>query len=167
MGRKARRVTGGEEFSQLLNVIAGDTGIEVARAGVYAGAGVLADAVKAEIRDLPEQEGYMVPGYLRNVVSSYDKQQLELHMGISHIYHDADKASAYVGFSGYTDKPTKKYPNGVPIPLLARSIESGSSVRVKNAFVRRAYNKSKTAVQAAAVEAGQRAMDEDIKKNGG
>lgn len=167
MARRARRVTGGEEFSQLLNAVAGDTGIEVARAGVYAGAGVLADAVKAEIRDLPEQEGYMAPGYQRNVISSYDKSQLEQHMGISHIYHDGDKASAYVGFAGYTDKPTKKFPQGVPVPLLARSLESGSSVRRKNSFVRRAYNKSKTAVQAAAAEAGQRAMDEGIKRNGG
>ena len=48
-----------------------------------------------------------------------------------------------VGFAGYGTFPTKKYPKGVPNALLARSVESGSSVRKKAPFVRKAVNKSR------------------------
>ena len=48
------------------------------------------------------------------------------------------------GFAGYMEEgKSKKYPNGLPIPLLARSIESGSSVRQKHPFVRAAVKSSR------------------------
>lgn len=40
------------------------------------------------------------------------------------------------GFDGYGSKPTKAYPKGIPNQLLARAVESGSSVRKKTPFVR-------------------------------
>lgn len=41
-----------------------------------------------------------------------------------------------VGFEGYGSFPTKTYPQGVPNALIARAVESGSSVRQKSPFVR-------------------------------
>lgn len=153
---------GGEEFSALLNKAA-DKAVTCMKVALYAGAGVLADAVKNEIRDLPEESGYMRPGKKRNVVGTWDKAILEQRLGISHIEATGDKASVVVSFAGYNGRPTKAYPNGVPIPLIARSIESGSSVRQKNPFMRRAYNKSKTEAQRVTQEAGERALSEEIK----
>ena len=44
------------------------------------------------------------------------------------------------GFDGYGSKKTKAYPKGIPNQLLARAVESGSSVRRKTPFVRPAVN---------------------------
>ena len=160
---KVKGVKGGDEFSALLNDLAGDQVIPVMKAAVYAGVGVLADAIKAEIRSLPEQAGFMPKGKKRNVIDKHDKQKLEQRLGVSHIEATGDKADAVVSFSGYNDRPTKKYPQGVPIPLIARSIESGSSVREKNPFIRRAFNNAKSKAQQTAIDAGQKKLNELIK----
>lgn len=159
---KVRGVKGGEEFSALLNMAA-DNAITVAKSAVYAGAGVLADAIKAEIRELPEESGYMQKGHKRNVIGTWDKAILEQRLGVSHIEATGDRADAVVSFAGYNGRPTKKYPNGVPVPMIARSIESGSSVREKNPFIRRAYNNSKSKAQQVAIDAGHTKLNELIK----
>lgn len=159
---RVRGVKGGEEFSALLNMAA-DQAVTVAKYAVYAGAGVLADAIKDEIRELPEESGYMPEGKKRNVVGTWDKEILQQRLGVSRIESTGDGANVVVSFAGYNGRPTKKYPNGVPIPMIARSIESGSSVRQKNPFIRRAYNKSKTQAQQKAIDAGQQKLNELIK----
>ena len=160
---RVKGVKGGEEFSAMLNNLAGDQVIPVMKSAVYAGVGVLADAIKAEIRSLPEQQGFMPKGKKRNVIDKHDKRKLEERLGVSHIEATGDKADAVVSFSGYNDRPTKKYPQGVPIPLIARSIESGSSVREKNPFVRRAFNNAKSKAMQTAIDAGQKKLNELIK----
>ena len=162
MAAKARTVKGGEDFSALLN-LAADNAITVEKAAVYAGIGVLADAIKDEIRDLPVESGYMPKGKRRNVIGTWDKDMLEKRLGVSHIEATGDKADAVVSFAGYNGRPTKKYPNGVPVPLIVRSIESGSSVREKNPFIRRAYNKAKSKALQTAIDAGQTKLNELIK----
>lgn len=160
---KFKGVKGGEEFSALLAGLSGDAAVDVMKSAVYAGVGVLADAIKDEIRDLPEQGGYVKVNEKRNVVSPWSKSMLEQRLGISRIEATGDGANVVVSFAGYNGRPTKKYPNGVPIPLIARSIESGSSVRQKNPFIRRAFNKAKTQAQQKAIDAGQQKLNELIK----
>lgn len=159
---RVRGVKGGEEFSALLNMAA-DNAITVAKSAVYAGVGVLADAIKTELRELPEESGYMQKGHKRNVIGTWDKAILEQRLGVSHIEATGDKADAVVSFAGYNGRPTKKYPNGVPVPMIVRSIESGSSVREKNPFIRRAYNNAKSKAQQAAIDAGHTKLNELIK----
>lgn len=65
-----------------------------------------------------------------------------------------------VGWDGYGSHPTKAYPQGIPNQLLARAIESGSSVRQKIPFVRPAVKAS----QKQALEAMGRVIDEDTRK---
>lgn len=160
---RIKGVKGGEEFSALLNGLAGDQAITVMKAAVYSGVGVLADAIKAEIQSLPEDNGFKPNGVKRKVVDAHDKRMLQERLGVSRIEATGDKANAAVSFSGYNDRPTKKYPQGVPIPLIARSIESGSSVREKNPFIRRAFNAAKTKAQQKAIDAGQEKLNELIK----
>lgn len=66
-----------------------------------------------------------------------------------------------IGFDGYGSKPTRKYPKGVPIPLTARSIISGTSFRPKNNFVRRAVNRKK---KKKAIERMDEVINERFKK---
>lgn len=52
------------------------------------------------------------------------------------------------GFDGYGSFPSKGYPNGLPNALLARAVESGSSVRQKTPFVRPAVNATRKKAEA-------------------
>lgn len=52
------------------------------------------------------------------------------------------------GFDGYGSKPTRAYPKGIPNQLLARAVESGSSVRQKTPFVRPAVNATRKKAEA-------------------
>lgn len=160
---KGKLAKSGDDFSGLLQGLAGDQAIAVMKAAVYAGVGVLADAIKTEIQNLPEESGYMPKGKKRNVVGTNDKKMLQERLGVSRIDATGDKADAVVSFNGYNGRPTKKYPQGVPIALIARSIESGSSVRVKNPFIRRAFNAAKSNALQKAIDAGQDKLNELIK----
>jgi len=55
-----------------------------------------------------------------------------------------DGINVHIGFYGYdSDKKTKKYPNGVPIPLIAMAREYGSTKtgEAKKPFFRKSFNK--------------------------
>ena len=146
------KITGLEDFQNTLRAL-GDQAERVMKAAVYAGADVMVQTVKEEIQALPVQNGYMPPGVLRNEVSDQEKAALLSHIGIAKMDFDGGRVSTAIGFDGYTDYTTRKYQKGVPVAMLARSIESGSSVRRKNPFLRRAGKKAKERAQAAMVQA--------------
>lgn len=150
-------------LARLADENSGYGAVVVMKAACYVGAEALANAIKAEVDKLPEDSGYKLNGIKRNVIDEHDKQMLQRRLGVSKIESTGDRASVAVGFNGYNDRPTEKYPRGVPIPLIARSIESGSSVREKNPFIRRAFNAAKSKAQQAAINAGQDKLNELIK----
>lgn len=133
---------------------------DAARAAVAAGAGVLADAVRQRLEALPEDDNrYLVPGDLFKGVPKEQKQDLLDSLGITPVKQDANLTyNAAVGFDGYGSTPTKTYPKGLPNQLLARSIESGSSVRRKTPFFRKAVDAS----EEAALEAMQAELDKHL-----
>lgn len=152
-------IQGLDDFSMRLQSLA-DHGEAVAKQAVYAGAGTMVEAIKAEINALPEQQGYMPTGEKRNVVTRDEKAALLSHIGIAKMDSTGGKVATAIGFEGYSEHATKKYPSGVPVPLIARSIESGSSVRRKIPFLRNAANKAKAAVENAMREAAEKAFEE-------
>lgn len=136
---------------------------------VKAGADPVADEIRNRLVKLPHQRfvrlGYWSGGRRRFRVSHGDmktqrllmgktsviekfravptgqKKDLLDSMGITPIRRDKRGfVHVKVGFDGYGSFPTKTYPDGVPNALLARSVESGSSVREKTPFVRPAVN---------------------------
>lgn len=152
-------VKGLDEFKFSTDQISG--GFQaVASAAVYAGAGEMVECIKTAINSLPTQNGYMKSGDKRNVVTADEKKDLVEHVGISHFDTTGGSVTAAIGFNGYSRHHTAKYPNGVPIPMIARSIESGSSVRQKNPFLRKAVNSNKEAISRAMQEAAQKKLEE-------
>lgn len=135
---------------------------EIIKKAVYNGAGVVADAIRSNISNLPGTSfRHLKDGEKFDGVPEEQKQALLDGLGISPIESD-DKGNvnAKIGFDGYGATPTKKYPLGLPIPMIARSVESGSSVRVKTPFVRPAVKSS----QNAAEKAMEEIVNEEIKK---
>lgn len=135
---------------------------QVAGKAIYAGAKVVADKIKSNVNTLPEESfRYLRDGDKFSGVPDEQKKDLADSFGIASI--DVDKNGDYntkLGFDGYGRRPSDKYPKGLPNQLLARAIESGSSVRRKHPFVRPAVTATKRAAQA---EMG-RVIDEESKK---
>lgn len=154
MGRLS--VSGLDEFSRQLEAL-GAAADGIAKHAVYEGAAVGRAAIAAEIRALPEERSrYIRPDSARklNVVTPEEKADLLDHLGFSRIETANGKTTVSVSFDGYSARTaTKKYPRGVPVVLVARSIESGSSVRNKHPFVRNAIRKSSEKIQAAMKDA--------------
>lgn len=151
----------GDEYALKLSKLA--TGSEeIAKKAVYAGAKVVADAIKANIQALPyDKYRLLKKGERFTGVSNKQKNDLATSFGITPIERDGNGDwNAKLGFDGYGSEPTKKYPKGLPNQLLARAIESGSSVRAKRPFVRPAVNATKRQAQA---EMG-RVVDEETQK---
>lgn len=111
---------------------------------VKAGAGVIADAVRSNLQALPVNNGYAPPGELLQGVTSVQKAGLNAGLGISPLRKGGNVYDRKVGFDGYNGQKTKKYPNGQPNSVIARSVCSGTSFRAKNDFVGRAVRSKRS-----------------------
>ena len=99
---------------------------------VAAGAAVVADQIKANLEALPEEEFRKLgEGEIFHGLPTGQKRDLVDSFGLTPIEKDKNGfIHTKAGFDGYGS-----YPEGIPNQLLARSAESGSSVRQKTPFV--------------------------------
>lgn len=130
---------------------------------VYAGAAVVADAVKDAIRALPVGSGHAAQGELVDTVTLPQKEGLLDGFGISKMRDDNGFVNVKLGFDGYNSVKTKKYPNGQPNALIARAVNSGTSFRKKTRFVDKAVNASKKTAEAAMDAACSREIEKIMK----
>lgn len=116
---------------------------KMAGAAIYQGAAILADQLRANIEALPERPRSSKKGEMVKGVTKQQKQALLDHMGISKMQNVDGTYDIKIGFEGYDDDKTKSYPNGHPISMIARSVESGTSFLQKTPFIRPASQKAK------------------------
>ena len=131
--------------------------------GVYAMGSVVADAVRANLQALPTvSNAANVATYKKGLsrLSDVEKQGLLDGFGVSPMQDDNGYKNVKLGFDGYNNVKTKKYPNGQPNALIARVTESGSQFRKKTPFIRTAVNASRTR----ALQAGKDAVDEALEQ---
>lgn len=129
---------------------------------VYEMAKVVADRVRENIESLPAQPKGQITFREGNRVysrlSQEEKEGLLEGFGISPMEKENGYINVKLGFDGYNEVKTKKYPQGQPNVLIARVTESGSTYRKKTPFVRPAVNATKQK----AIEAGRVTIDETI-----
>lgn len=130
---------------------------------VYAGAAVVADAVKGAIRALPVGGGHAAQGELVDTVTLPQKEGLLDGFGISRMKDDDGFVNVKLGFAGYNATRTDKYPQGQPNALIARAVNSGTSFRKKTRFVDKAVNASKKTAEAAMDAACSREIEKIMK----
>lgn len=143
-----------DEYLRQLERLEKDTDETIGKA-IYEGAGLVARACASAIDALPVSNQYN-----SGVINSVQKAGLKEGFGISHAESDGDYRHVKLGFDGYNNYKTKKYPNGQPNSLIARSINSGSSWRKKNPFMDRATRASKSACEATM----QKVIETEIEK---
>ena len=134
---------------------------DIAGKAIYAGAGIVADAIKENIKALPIVRGYgTTENPLPGGVTAPQKAGLIDGMGISTMQDDGGYLNVKIGFDGYNATKTDKYPQGQPNQLVARGVESGTSWKEKKPFIRPAINASKKRAE----DEMARILDEEIEK---
>lgn len=138
------------------------SGGELLEDAVMAGANPVADEIRNRLGKVPTepfrrlrmpkkqplQKSYRISPSYRSALNSYassdifhslsNAQLSDLLRSFGLTPVDRDRRGfvhTKAGFDGYGSFPTKSYPKGVPNQLLARAVESGSSVRAKTPFV--------------------------------
>lgn len=134
---------------------------DIAGKAIYAGAGIVADAIKENIKALPIVRGYgTTENPLPGGVTAPQKAGLIDGLGISPMQSDAGYLNVKIGFDGYNATKTEKYPQGQPNQLVARGVESGTSWKKKSPFIRPAINASKQRAE----DEMARILDQEIEK---
>lgn len=126
---------------------------------VFDGAAVVADAVKQSIQSIPVDERYASGNATLYGITSEQKQGLLDGFGIARLQNNNGYMHVKLGFDGYNSVKTKKYPNGQPNSVIARSVNSGTSFRQRIPFVDNAVNSAKSKAE----QAMQEKLDESIK----
>lgn len=117
---------------------------------VYDGAAVVMAAVVSEISALPVIENrYRSTSLPMRGVTATQKAGLLAGVGLAKMKNESGFINTKLGFNGYNGVRDGKYPNGQPNALIARAVNSGSSVRVKIPFINRAVKAAKAQAEAA------------------
>ena len=143
---------------------AGKATAPVCKAAVYAGAKVVADAIKQSTQGLDTVSDAQAMANWQagkpGKISVSQKIGLVNSLGITPIDDKYGVFSAKVGFDGYNDVKTERWPQGQPNQLIARACESGSSAMLKQPFVRPPIKR----VQGAALTEMKIAADKKMKE---
>lgn len=157
-------VKGAEEYAQKLSSL-GQKSEETAKKAIYAAAAIVADQIKDNMKGLSSvDDKYNMRAYKSRGKSKLTKAQkagMINSFGITKLQKDGTGFyNVKLGFDGYNDVRTRKYPKGQPNSLIARVAESGSSYMDKTPFIRPAVNVSRRAAQAKM----QEVIEEECKK---
>ena len=139
---------------------------DMAGRSLYQGARIMADSLREHIEKLPERPRSAPKGEMLRGVTAQQKQALLDHMGIAKMQNNSGSYDIKIGFYGYDDDRTPKYPKGHPISMIARAVESGTSFLQKTPFIRPTYQSAHAAAESAMQEQLERDWSETGQKQG-
>lgn len=131
----------------------------IAQKALFEAGGIVADHVRAKLEALPEDKQnpkaryrYLQDGERFTGIPRHQKEDLLDALGVTPPMLDQNgNWNVKVGFEselapgrrGYGRQRTRTYPKGQPLMMIARSVESGSSIQPKMPFFRPAVEESK------------------------
>ena len=126
-------IKGPEEYAHRLSEL-GKASTDICKRAVKAGANPVADEMRRKLQSLPEDTFRKLDNDEKfSGLPGAQKKDLLDSLGVAPADIDRNGiVNTKVGFHGYGSHKTKSYPNGLPNKLLARAVESGSSVRKKS-----------------------------------
>lgn len=131
---------------------------EVCGEAIFGATKIVTDAVRREIEALPTDESY---GTEENPTRGPKRLQVDgllRGLGIASMQNDGGFLNVKIGFKGYNTIKSKRWPQGQPDQMVARSIERGTIWMKANPFVKRAVAKTRKA----AIESMKKTVDEKI-----
>ena len=131
---------------------------DVAALALYDGAGTVADRVRREVQGISTEPFRYAAGGRKRKASPEEKAILQqAPKGVAKFRRNGVTVQTSVGMqnAGYAQLNGKT----VPIPKIANAINSGTSFREKQPFLRKAFTQSRKAAEAA-IEAGIKAHED-------
>lgn len=113
----------------------------MAKRALYDGVGVVGESIRQAIVDLPYHP--------TKGISHAQKEGLLEGLGYSFMKRKRGNWYVKIGWDGYNNVHTKKYPNGQPNAMIAAAVNSGTSRRQRTNFINKAVNRAKQASYAA------------------
>lgn len=132
------KIQGFENYERILQNLQEESE-SIIKSGIYEGAKVIADAVRTQIVGI-RTEG---PSEYETKRREIQKKGLQESLGISSMRNDRGFINVKIGFDGYNDLKSKRWPQGQPNAMIARIFESGTSFSSKQPFFKKALNQSK------------------------
>ena len=132
---------------------------------VYDGADIVADAVREEIQKRPtsQHEGkpwFGTPSHLARGPSEEQKKGLLDSLGVSHMRNDNGFLNVSIGFDGYNQVKSKRWPSGEPNQLVARAVARGTSFMEANPFFKAAVNKTRSKAKSTMKKTAEKEISE-------
>lgn len=151
------RFEGLDNYISQLQQLNGITGRMIEDA-VDEGAAIVADEVRQAIDRLPVDDRYHAEE--RKGLRRAQVVGLYISFGIAPIRNDNGFINRKLGFDGYNNIRSDRWPKGQPNSMVARSINSGTSYLPKTGFM----DKATKAVRAACEKAMRNSIDKSISK---
>ena len=133
---------------------------KIAAEALYEGAGVMADAVSQAVQGIVTEEFRYATGGRTRMPSPEEKAIVaNAKHGVAKFRNDGTKIQTSIGYqnAGYAMLKGKRK----PIPLIANSINHGTSFMKKQPFMRQAISKNQGAA-IAAIEAGIKKREDEL-----
>lgn len=150
----------GDEYLAKISKLEAALKDEVCGSAIYGAAGIVADEIRSQLKAVPTDEGYGTASEPTRGPKAGQKEGLLDALGISSMEEKSGYYDVKIGFDGYNGIKTKRWPNGQPNQMVARSIERGTTWMKANAFVKRAM----AATRKRALEFMKNSVDESIRK---
>lgn len=155
-------VEGMEEFIELLIQTDKQTERMCGRS-IYPGAKIISNAVKSALKSVRTDDSYhrFARRYGRkHGITTKQLQGLIESMGIAKIKHRAGTYDVKLGFDGYNDIISTKWPKGQPNAMIARSLNKGTSFLQAQPFMDTTVEQKRQAVE----EAIRNQFDKELEK---
>lgn len=127
-----------DEYTRALSRLELGAREQVIGPAIYQGAKVAADAIQSAISSIPVDNGWGTPSKPQNGINAKQKAALHQSFGVTKMRSDDGYYNVKLGFDGYNDIKTKRWPKGQPNAMIARALERGTSWLKPYRFIKKA-----------------------------
>ena len=150
----------GDEYLMKISKLEAALKDEVCGEAIYGAAGIVADEIRAKLEAVPTDERYGTSSDPTRGPKAVQKEALLDALGISSMQEHDGYLDVKIGFDGYNGVTTKRWPNGQPNQMVARSVERGTTWMKANPLVKKAVAASRKR----ATEFMKKSVDQSIQK---
>lgn len=134
----------GDEYLAKISKLEALAKDEVIGGAIYGAASIVADEIRKELDKVPTDERYGTQSEPANGPKKGQIKGLEDNLGIAKMQDDGTGyIHVKIGWNGYNHIKTKRWPNGQPNQMIARSIARGTSYMTGHDFVKKAVSATK------------------------
>lgn len=150
----------GVEYSQKLKKLEDSAREQLLGPAIYDGTAALMAEIREQMERVPTDERFGSENDPARGPRRHTMAVIKENLGVARLRDDNGFLNVKIGWDGYSDIQTKRWPNGQPIPMLAAAVCRGTSFMEGHDFLKKSVNSKKNAV----LKTMQTTMDKHIEK---